>query len=90
MEGPEKQNVAELGKQNGPLCSLFSEKFESGCATGEVLSGDGSTWESRHPGKERTQGSVLVTEQERRNFLQEERGKETVLEGGQVREKPKK
>lgn len=54
MERPEKQNVAELGKQKGSLCSLFSESFESGCATG-------STWESRHPGKERIQGSVTIS-----------------------------
>lgn len=40
--------------------------------------------------KRENTSSVLVTEQERGNFLQEERGKETVLEGGQVREKPKK
>lgn len=42
--------------------------------------------------KREQKGSVPVTEQENKNrsFLQEERRKETVLEGSQVREKLKK
>lgn len=40
--------------------------------------------------KREQKGSVPVTEQESRSFLQEERRKETVLEGSQVREKLKK
>lgn len=40
--------------------------------------------------KREQKASVLVTEQESGSFLQEEGGKETVLEGGQVREKLKK
>lgn len=39
--------------------------------------------------EENKKSSVLMTELERGNFLQEERGKETVLEGGWVREKTK-
>lgn len=53
------------------------------------MSSNGSTWESHVLEKREQKFSVLVTEQERGNFLQEERGKETVLEGGWVREKPK-
>lgn len=56
VEGPEKQTnkqMMSMGKQKGSLYFLFFwQSCRIGSATGEVLGGDGSTWEVRITGKE--------------------------------------
>lgn len=84
MEGPEKQTNGWNEKQKGPLCFLA---YEWGYRAVSVAGKTGK-WGALE--KREHKGSVLENEQETRSFLQEEKGKETVPEGGQVREKLKR
>lgn len=80
--------MAEMGKQKESHYFLFSERVAELAVLLERLQAEVEALGSQE--KREQKGSVLVTEQESRSFLQEERRKETVLEGSQVREKLKK
>lgn len=72
----------ELVSQKSKLCSLFSEKFAELAMQLEKLQVELvflGRWGAEEKGEQK--GSVLVTEKESRIFPQEERWKETVLEG---------
>lgn len=80
--------MAEMGKQKVSHYFLFSERVAELAVLLERLQAEVEALGNQE--KREQKGSVPVTEQESRSFLREERRKETVLEGSQVREKLKK
>lgn len=80
MKESEKQKMDEMRKPEGSLFSHFSKDCAINCVTRAVTGRDTSAWEASSPGKGRSKRfRTAVTESG--SFLQDERGKETGLEG---------